>query len=114
MKLKSQPFDKIQSGAKTIELRLFDEKRRRIQVSDIIVFKDIKNSERQIQAIVIAPHKFASFAKLYKSLPLIQCGYSEETIGKAVPADMDSYYSKEQQDKYGVVGIEIKLKEINR
>ena len=27
----------------------------------------------------------------------------------ANPQDMEEYYSKEEQDKYGVVGIEIRL-----
>ena len=34
-------------------------------------------------------------------------GYSEDE--DADPKDMEQYYSKEEQDKYGVVGIEIKL-----
>ena len=36
MKLHASPFEKIKSGEKTIELRLFDEKRRQIKVGDTI------------------------------------------------------------------------------
>lgn len=39
MNLNKQPFDMIKKGRKNIELRLFDEKRRKIQIGDYIVFK---------------------------------------------------------------------------
>ena len=45
--------------------------------------------------------------ELYKSLPLLQCGYTRENIDKATPSDMEQYYSIEEQNKYGVVGIEL-------
>ena len=32
MKLNESPFEKIKAGTKTIELRLYDEKRRKIQL----------------------------------------------------------------------------------
>ena len=38
MKLNRDPFEKIKSGSKTIEMRLFDEKRQRISVGDFIEF----------------------------------------------------------------------------
>ena len=38
MHLDKGPFQKIWYGAKTIELRMFDEKRREIKVGDIIEF----------------------------------------------------------------------------
>lgn len=38
MNLKPSPFAKIQAGTKTIELRLYDKKRQRIEVGDIITF----------------------------------------------------------------------------
>ena len=45
-------------------------------------------------------------------MPLCECGYAAGE--KASPADMDKYYSKENQLKYGVVGIEIELMEGKR
>lgn len=37
MRLRREPFEKIRSGEKTIELRLFDEKRQKLKVDDEIV-----------------------------------------------------------------------------
>ena len=44
-----------------------------------------------------------------KNLPLLKCGYTEKDIATASPDDMDFYYSKEKQEKYGVVGIEVEV-----
>ena len=40
MQLTPSPFQMIKEGTKTIELRLFDEKRRKIQTGDIIEFSN--------------------------------------------------------------------------
>ena len=37
MKLNSKPFGMIRSGRKTVELRLFDEKRRKLNPGDHII-----------------------------------------------------------------------------
>lgn len=52
-------------------------------------------------------HRFDSFAELYRSLPLLQCGYTLEDVDKAHPSDMEQYYSIEEQKQCGVVGIEL-------
>ena len=108
MKLNPAPFEMIKSGQKTIELRLFDEKRKQIKSGDMIVFTNITTGE-VLNTTVVKLHLFNSFEVLYKSLPLLKCGYTTENIGDAKPSDMKQYYSAEEQKKYGVVGIEIIL-----
>jgi len=108
MKLNPEPFEMIKSGQKTIELRLYDEKRRLVSVGDTIVFTNNKSGEA-LSAKVINLHRFDSFESLYKSLPLTKCGYTKENIALASADDMLSYYSKEKQAMCGVVGIEIEL-----
>ena len=109
MKLHSAPFDMIERGIKTIELRLYDEKRRFIKVGDKIEFTCSKDPARVLHCRIIALHIFPSFEELYTNLPLLKCGYTEDDIDTAAPADMDLYYTKEQQAQNGVVGIEIEL-----
>ena len=108
MNLAHAPYLMIASGKKTIELRLFDEKRQQIDVGDVIIFTDTHTGER-MKAKVLALHRFDSFEELYKSLPLLKCGYTEDDIDTASADDMNEYYSLEKQKKYGVVGIEICL-----
>lgn len=106
MKLHSSPFEKIKSGEKTIELRLFDEKRQKIKPGDRIVFTNTTTGETLTKRVVKL-HRFESFVQLYEVLPLLQCGYTAEDIDTAHPSDMEVYYSAEEQEKYGVVGIEL-------
>lgn len=110
MKLNPSPFEMIKSGKKTIELRLFDEKRRQVKEGDKIVFTNTDTGET-LNTTVVKLHFFDSFKELYRSLPLLKCGYTTEDINDAQPADMEQYYSAEEQKKYGVVGIELCLPE---
>lgn len=107
MKLNPQPFAMIAEGTKTIELRLYDEKRQLINIDDEIIFTNTEDSTKQIRAKVLTLHKFSSFEELYANLPLLKCGYTEANIHTASPNDMEEYYSYNKQKKYGVVGIEI-------
>ncbi len=108
MNLHPGPFAMIQSGRKTIELRLWDEKRQRIEVGDTVTFTNTADGSR-LSASVVKLHRFDSFQELYRRLPLLQCGYTEADIATASPADMQAYYSAEKQARYGVVGIEIAM-----
>ncbi|MBR6039172.1 MAG: ASCH domain-containing protein [Clostridia bacterium] len=106
MRLNPAPFRMIQSGEKTIELRLYDEKRRRIAVGDTIAFTETGTGET-LCVTVTALHIFPSFDALYRALPLTKCGYTEAELPSASPDDMLAYYSKERQRQYGVVGIAV-------
>ena len=106
MKLHPSPFEKIKSGAKNIELRLYDEKRQNIHTGDDILFTNTATGEK-LRATVKKLHLFDSFEELYKNLPLLQCGYTTQELATAHPSDMAQYYSVEEQQKYGVVGIEL-------
>lgn len=108
MQLTPSPFQMIKEGTKTIELRLYDEKRRKIRIGDMIVFTNTESGEK-ITVEVKELYLFDSFESLYGELPLLECGYTEADIETASPDDMDLYYSKDDQHKYGVVGIRISL-----
>lgn len=112
MKLQDAPFRQIASGQKTIELRLDDEKRRLIAVGDEIEFSHTVRGDL-LRCRVKALHRFPTFAALYASLPLLQCGYTVDTVKDASPADMEHYYAVEEQKRYGVLGIELALIENN-
>lgn len=106
LNLHPEPFKAIKSGLKDIEMRLYDERRRNIKVDDEIEFVSRENGEK-LYAKVIALHLFPSFNELYKAFPKSRLGYREDEI--ANPEDMGKYYSPQAREKYGVVGIEIKL-----
>ncbi len=109
MNLAPSPFQMIKEGEKTIELRLYDEKRKSISVGDTITFVNTKDASETLNVRVVDLFVFDSFAELYKKLPLSECGYTKDDIDSASPEDMEEYYSKEKQEQYGVVGIKISL-----
>jgi Uncharacterized conserved protein len=109
MNLTPAPMQEIRTGNKTIELRLNDEKRKQISVGDTIKFINTEDSNDTLRVKVVDLFLFSSFAELYDNLPLLNCGYNEDNINTASPDDMEMYYSREKQNKYGVVGIEISL-----
>lgn len=106
MRLHKEPFELIKNGSKTIELRLYDEKRQMINIGDTITFENRSDGDK-IQVKVISLHKYPSFEELYKHFDKVSIGYKEDE--EANPKDMELYYSSEEQSKYGVVGIEMEL-----
>lgn len=108
MSLFPEPFEMIRNGKKTIELRLNDKKRQKIKTGDFIVFTNTETGEKIISEVTDL-YRFSSFKELYQVLPLLKCGYNESNIVDANPEDMDLYYSRERQKKYGVLGIEIRM-----
>jgi len=107
MNLTPSPMKMIRDGKKTIELRLYDEKRKQISIGDIITFTNTEDKSDQLSVRVEDFFVFDSFEELYKNLPLLECGYSESDIDSASPDDMDVYYPREKQRIYGVIGIKI-------
>ncbi len=106
MQLHASPFDKIADGSKTIELRLYDAKRKAINVGDKILFW-CKERKGTLVATVKAMDVFDSFESLYKVLPLDKCGYSIGELATASAQDMLRYYTKEDIAQYGVVAIHL-------
>lgn len=107
MKLWDESFEKIKNKTKTIEMRLCDEKRSLISIGDTIEFVNTKTNEIIVCA-VINLYKYNDFYELYKHHDKISIGYSENE--RADPTDMLAYYSAENIEKYGVMGIEIIVK----
>ncbi len=107
MKLHVEPFMLMQAGKKTIELRLYDEKRKQLKAGDIIRFTRVDNSQLFFCALIIRIYHFKDFEELYNNLPLLKCGYTEENVSEASSTDMNKYYTREEQERHGVVGIEV-------
>ena len=111
LRLNSIPFAQIESGKKCIELRLYDEKRQKIQIGDTLIFTHREDEGETIAVKVTALHRFDSFENLYACLPLTKCGYTKEEAESASSSDMAQYYTPEEQRRFGVVGIEFILEQ---
>lgn len=106
MRLAQIPFEAIRTGNKTIEMRLYDEKRSAINVGDEIEFENI-DTRQIIKCAIVSLAHYKDFYDLYDNVDKAALGYAENETPN--PADMFSYYSPEQIEKYGALAIEIKL-----
>ena len=106
MNLHNEPFNKIKSGTKTVEMRLYDERRKNINIGDTILFTNNTTGE-QLCVQVTNLQVFANFAELYNNYDKVSIGYAPDEV--ANPTDMNLYYTNEQIASYGVVAIGIKL-----
>ncbi len=106
LKLASEPFETIASGKKTIESRLFDEKRQLINPGDIIVFINRENPSQSLKVKVIGLLRYATFKDMFmNNLPDKFGGESKDWLLN----QMNEFYSEDEQSQYGVVGIQFEL-----
>ncbi len=104
MKLQEKYFSMIKSGEKTIELRLFDDKRKNIKIGDIIEFCDITNKNETLLTKVIGLHKAADFSALCAQIDCKLAGFSTPD---ELCATMNKFYPVKEQKLSGVIGIEL-------
>ena len=107
MKLVDFAFKAIKNGEKDIEVRLNDEKRRNIKIGDLIKFHHI-DSDETIIVKVTNLHHYKTFDELFNNFDHKRLGLKPEDDASI----MDNFYSREEQQKYGALGIEIKVKNI--
>lgn len=97
-------FDKIKSGEKTIECRLYDEKRKQIKVGDDIVFGLEPERRECMRKRVKSMQIFESFNELCEHVLPAKTGFSNKQEMLIV---YSTIYPKEKQKENGVVAIEI-------
>lgn len=103
MKLKESPFERIKNGTKTVEFRLYDEKRKLISVGDTIEFSKLPELEEKIVVEVLDLYRDVSFNELFKKI------FTDKEEIERKTESMLRFYTHEQEKEYGVVGIKIKL-----
>lgn len=108
MKLQPVPFGKMKSGEKILELRLYDEKRRQVKVGDEIEFCSMENPREKIKTKVVGLLVYEKFFDLIRDLPAAYLGH-KESEKDYLKRSMYEIYTPEDEEKYGVLGIRIKL-----
>ena len=103
MKLQESPFERIKNGTKTVEFRLYDEKRSKIKIGDQIEFAKLPDLQETILVDVLDLYREDTFENLFKKL------FTDEDEIKRKTASMYQYYSPDEEKQYGVVGIKISL-----
>jgi ASC-1-like (ASCH) protein len=104
MKLNAVPFAMTASGEKTVECRLYDEKRQQITVGDLITFSLVNDTRQALTVRVVGLLRYATFADMFLHNNPHKFGVGDV---HSLTESLLTYYSLEDQVKYGVLGIEI-------
>lgn len=110
MKLQEKYYNYILKGTKRIELRLNDEKRQTIKLNDKIKFLKEPELKEFFIADVVELLKYNSFVDIINDYDISILADESITKEKLIN-DLEQFYSKEKQAKYGVLGIRIKIDE---
>ncbi|CAM4002690.1 ASCH domain-containing protein [Lederbergia lenta] len=108
MGLFEEPFYSIKSGRKTVEVRLNDEKRRKIGLGDIIQFTILPKKNEILNVEVIELRKYPTFEEMYKDIPYDCFDTHNDSINEMVEQTYE-IYSPEQEKDWGTLAITIKL-----
>jgi ASC-1-like (ASCH) protein len=106
MKLSSEPFKKIASGAKVIESRLYDEKRQSFNIGDEVEFSENDHPENIARTQVIGLLHYQTFKELFADHEPSLFG---EDSREFLLNQIKRFYSDEDEQKYGVIGIRLAL-----
>lgn len=109
MHLNNDSYSALKKGVKNIEVRLFDEKRRALQLGDIIEFANLQDENFEpLQARVIGLLRYGTFAELAADFRLERISAKIRDKAEWIESNY-SIYTREQERKLGVLGIRIEL-----
>ena len=97
-------FEIIKQGTKDIEVRVNDEKRRKLHVGDTLIFLKRPLEEEQIIKKVKALEYYKNFKELVEHYEMKRI-YLENYTKEMYLKEMSRFYTEEEQDEYGVVAI---------
>ena len=106
MSLRPEYYEMVRSGEKDIELRLYDEKRRRMRNGDMLLIYNAQNRNDYIQAKIVRLHIAKSFADLATKISMPRTGFASLN---ALMSAIEKFYDTEMESKYGIVGIELEV-----
>lgn len=106
--LDSDIFDIVSSGSKDVEIRLNDDKRRKLSIDDTLVFLKRPDDKEEIKATVTNLVYFNNFLEVVDNYDMKRI-YLDNTSKEDYINLMKRFYNDEDVSKYGVVAIEFKL-----
>lgn len=124
MHLSDDMFSKVEAGTKTVEMRLFDDKRKQVDIGDYIEFIHVADPARRVLRKVADLQPFASFrdaftATEYRDNAFVnvlrytpaQLGAPESSDIPALVHGMYKYYTKKQEKEHGVIAFTLEKPE---
>ena len=105
MSVRHKYFEMIKSGQKDIELRAYDEKRRKMKTGDRFLLYDAENTNEFIICEILNMHVAPDFESLFKNLDIKRSGF--QNLDELISV-VTKFVSPTELQREQVVGIEIK------
>ena len=105
MSVRHEYFEMIKSGQKDIELRAYDEKRKKMKSGDRFLLYDAENPDESIICEILNMHVAPDFESLFKKLDIKRSGF--DNLDELIDT-VTKFVSREELQREQVVGIEIK------
>lgn len=109
LKLQPRYYNYMLNGTKRIELRLYDEKRKNIKLGDTIKFLKKPDLNESFDTKVVGLLRYNSFEELISDFDitiLADISMSKDELLN----ELEKFYPKDKQEKYGVLGIRIDIR----
>jgi len=107
MGLFGEYFNAIRIGKKKVEVRLNDEKRRKIEVGDTIEFIKVPDHNETLRVQVIELRRYDTFNEMYEDVPFENFDCEGWTLDEMIKGTYE-IYSQEQEEQWGTLAITIK------
>lgn len=108
MHLNVKYFNLIKSGIKTIEIRVNDDKRKKLKIGDEINFIKATNFEEVVCTTVKDLVLAKSFDELCSKIEVSNTGFKNK---EELTAKLTELYPEEETEENGVIAIVIEIKE---
>jgi ASC-1-like (ASCH) protein len=108
MRLFPEPFGLVKNRLKSIEVRLYDEKRKKINVGDEIIFSKLPECTEKISIRVNELFRFRSFRELYEYFPFEMFGREDKSM-EWMLENTYSIYTEMEETKLGILAIRMEL-----
>ena len=105
MSVRHKYFELIKPGVKDIELRAYDEKRKKMKAGDKFLLYDTENPNEYIICEIINMHVAPDFESLFKNLDIKRSGF--DNLDELIDV-VTKFVSREEMAREQVVGMEIK------
>ncbi|MEC2056211.1 ASCH domain-containing protein [Peribacillus psychrosaccharolyticus] len=106
MGLYSEHFQSIKEGKKKVEVRLNDEKRRKIKVGDTIEFIKVPEQDGTLLVQVAGLKKYDTFKAMYEDIPFKDFDCEGWTMEEMLYGTYE-IYSSEQEKHWGALALTI-------
>ena len=113
MNLNPDAFEAIKAGKKTREYRLYDEKRRRINIGDTIKFHKLSDSYDAVIVEVTGLLIYKDWRSCYEEFFVQDLSEYYDNIDQAILDTYENWWPKEKEEKYGCLIIKMRLVERN-